>query len=61
MTLKSKTEKSVFSSVILGDMSRIYSGRGLQMTRALGGIDIFCVVENFFYSRLLKITIKGQI
>ena len=61
MTLKSKTEKSVFSTMILGDMPRIYSGRGLQMTRALGGIDFFCVAENFFYSRLLKITIKGQI
>ena len=62
MTLKSKTGFYVFSDMILGDMPIIYSGRGLQMTGALGGGEhFFCFVKNFFYSRLLKITIKGQI
>ena len=61
MTLKSKTGFYVFSDMILGDMQIIYSGRGLQMTRALGGGTFICFVENFFYSRLSKITIKGQI
>ena len=37
MTLKSKTGFVLFSTVILGDMPRIYSDRGLQMTGALGG------------------------
>ena len=37
MTLKSKTGFYVFSDMILGDMPIIYSGRGLQMTGALGG------------------------
>ena len=37
MTLKSKTGFDLSSTVILGDMPRIYSDRGLQMTRALGG------------------------
>ena len=37
LTLKSKTETAVSSTMILGDMPRIYSGRGLQMTGALGG------------------------
>ena len=37
MTFKSKTGFDLSSTMILGDMPRIYSGRGLQMTRALGG------------------------
>ena len=62
MTLKSKTGFVLFSTVILGDMPRIYSDRGLQMTGALeGGEHFFWFVKNFFYSRLSKITIKGHI
>ena len=43
MTFKSKTGFDLSSTMILGDMPRIYSGRGLQMTGALGGsISFFC-------------------
>ena len=57
MTLKSKTGFVLFSTVILGDMPRIYSDRGLQMTRALGGgaflflfkkLLLFKTFENFY-------------
>ena len=61
MTFKSKTGFDLSSDMILGDMPIIYSGRGLQMTRVSEGEAIFCFVKNFYYSRLSKITIKGQI
>ena len=47
MTLKSKTGFYVFSDMILGDMPRIYSGRGLQMTGALGGKRSFALLKTF--------------
>ena len=49
MTLKSKTGFDLSSTVILGDMPRIYSDRGLQMTRALGGGGAFL----FIFKKLL--------
>ena len=47
MTLMSKTGFDLSSTVILGDMPRIYSDRGLQMTRALGGSISFSFQKTF--------------
>ena len=57
LALKSKTETVVSSTMILGDLPRIYSCRGLQMTQASeGGSDLllfkklllFKTFENYY-------------
>ena len=58
MTLKSKTGFDLSSTMILGDMPRIYSGRGLQMTRALGGNISFALLKTFSIQDFQKLLLK---
>ena len=58
MTLKSKTGFYVFSDMILGDMPIIYSGRGLQMTGALGGSISFSLLKTFSIQDFQKLLLK---
>ena len=58
MTFKSKTGFVLFSTVILGDMPIIYSGRGLQMTRALGGSISFALLKTFTIQDFQKLLLK---
>ena len=58
MTLKSKTGFYVFSDMILGDMPIIYSGRGVQMTGALGGSISFALLKTFSIQGFQKLLLK---
>ena len=58
MTLKSKTGFDLSSTMILGDMPRIYSGRGLQMTGALGGSISFALLKTFSIQDFQKLLLK---
>ena len=57
MTFKSKTGFDLSSTMILGDMPIIYSGRGLQMTGALEG-GAFLLLKTFTIQDFQKLLLK---